>query len=253
MLSYVFSTFPQTFPLLFVTPHHPLHHSFSHLLDISLVCNQLLSPHSSPLQPLIIHQCFLPCVPCTSVLLFQSFSHCLSLILSVFWRYFMSTCSLISIFCSLPLLWISSLPSQSVPFLSFCISCFTCTLHSQPPPGQSVHQTPGVCGFLAATAVSMTTAGCGGKRWGSVGCGWLHPPVLPWCFPLCGTSLWWGDCCLLAVTTNQLVSPVLNGHKHYFTKIIRNHSLVTTNIHTRAATISQLDSKLVVELQRLVN
>lgn len=68
----------------------------------------------------------------------------------------------------------------SICFFSYlCEShCFTCTLHSQPPPGQSVRQTPGVCGSLAVTAVSKTTAGCGGKRWDSVGCGWLHPRAL---------------------------------------------------------------------------
>lgn len=105
--------------------------------------------------------------------------------------------------------------------LACCIvSSFTCTFHSQPPPVQSVRQTPGVCGFLVVTAVSMTTAGCEGKRWGSVGCGWLHPVALLWCFPPCGTSLWWGDCCLLVVTANQLVSQFNNRKSRLFTDAI---------------------------------
>lgn len=91
--------------------------------------------------------------------------------------------------------------------------CFTCTLHSLLPPGRSAHQTPGVCGSQAATAVSMTAADCGGKRWDNAGYGWLHPLLLQWCFPLWGTSLWWGDCCLLVVTTDQLVRPVAHKHK----------------------------------------
>lgn len=119
--------------------------------------------------------------------------------------FFISSSLPLYIFCSNPLFWTPWVSCVT----SFWISCFTCTLHSQPPPGRSVRQTPGVCGSLAVTAVSMTTAGCEGKRWGSVGCGWLHPLVLPWCFRLCGTSLWWGDCCLLVVTTDQLLRPVI--------------------------------------------
>lgn len=128
-------------------------------------------------------------------------------------------------FCFLPSCSLSIFCSPSFPSIyRFCGACVTCTLRSQPPPGRSVRQTPGECGFLAATAVSMTTVGCEGTRWGSVGCGWLHPLPLLWCFPLCSTSLWWGDC-LLVVTTNQLFSPVVNKHKQI--SLIRNNDTLS--------------------------
>lgn len=108
------------------------------------------------------------------------------------------------VLCSSLIIYLHSLFVFALLSSQACSRWLTCTLRSPPPPAQSGRQIPGVCGSRVARAASTTAAGCGDRRWGSAGCEWLPPPAIQWCFPPCGTSLWWGDCCLLVVTAHQL-------------------------------------------------